>query len=96
MYNEFAKTGVVAGAVMMALSGATANDAKAMSGDKEKCYGVVKAGHNDCGSADGAHSCAAQSTVDGSGQEWVAVPKGLCEKLVGGSVEPYEGTEKES
>jgi uncharacterized membrane protein len=33
-----------------------------------------------------------QSKVDGDGSEWVAVPKGLCDKLVGGSTEPYEGT----
>lgn len=61
---------------------------------KEKCYGVVEAGHNDCGSADKSHSCMGQASVDGSGQEWVAVPKGLCDKLVGGSTEPYQGTEK--
>lgn len=57
-------------------------DAKA---EKEKCYGVVKAGKNDCGSKDGSHSCAGQAKADGDANEWVFVPKGLCDKLVGGS-----------
>ncbi len=62
-------------------------DAEADKG-REKCYGVVKAGKNDCGSADGAHSCAGQAKTDGSPNEWVIVPEGLCERLVGGSLEP--------
>ncbi len=56
--------------------------------EKEKCYGVAKAGKNDCGSADKAHGCAGLAKVDGSGVEWIALPKGLCEKLVNGSLEP--------
>ena len=52
----------------------------------EKCYGVVKAGANDCETA--TNSCAGTSTQDGQGDAWVLVPKGLCEKLVGGSLEP--------
>lgn len=73
--------------------GAAANDAQAA--EKEKCYGVVKAGHNGCGNAQGTHSCAGQSEVDGDWGEWVSVPKGLCEKLVGGSLEPMNPEEKE-
>jgi uncharacterized membrane protein len=56
--------------------------------DKEKCYGVAQAGMNDCANAAGTHSCAGQSTDAGGGGEWVYVPAGLCEKLVGGSLEP--------
>lgn len=58
-------------------------DAAAPKG-KEKCYGVVKAGMNDCGALDGSHSCAKQAKVDGDSGEWVLVPKGACHKLVGG------------
>lgn len=54
----------------------------------EKCYGVAKAGMNDCAAADGSHSCAGQSTADGDGGSWVYVPQGTCDKLVGGSTEP--------
>ena len=50
----------------------------------EKCYGVAKAGKNDC--AANGHSCAAQAKADGDKNEWIAVPKGTCEKIVGGSL----------
>ena len=49
----------------------------------EKCYGIAKAGKNDCGT--GKHGCAGQAKADG-GDEWVYVPKGTCEKIVGGSI----------
>ncbi len=88
--NNFAKTGVVAGAVAVALTGVMSGEANAIAADKEKCYGVAKAGHNGCANATGTHSCANQSTEDGAWHEWVAVPKGLCEKLAGGSTEPME------
>jgi len=50
---------------------------------KEKCYGVAKAGKNDC--AANGHACAGQSTKDGNGAEWIYVPAGTCERIVGGS-----------
>jgi uncharacterized membrane protein len=53
----------------------------------EKCYGVAKAGKNDCGDKLGKHSCAGQSTIDGDKNEWVYTPKGLCNKLVGGELD---------
>lgn len=75
-------------AVALSVAGA-ATAARAQEGtEKEKCYGVAKAGKNDCASASGSHSCGAQSSVDGAGDEWIAVPKGLCEKLVNGSLTP--------
>jgi uncharacterized membrane protein len=52
----------------------------------EKCYGVSKAGKNDCAGA--KHACAGQSTADRDGNEWVKVPKGTCERLVGGNLAP--------
>lgn len=62
---------------------------QAMAQDKpEKCYGVAKAGMNDCASADGSHSCAGQAAADGDSGEWVYLPKGSCEKIVGGSPQP--------
>lgn len=80
-------TGMIAGAVSLAISGA--HQAQAMiSKDAEKCYGVVKAGQNDCGDAKGRHGCMGAAEVDGDGAEWVSMPKGLCEKLVGGSLTP--------
>lgn len=84
---------LLASAVALTIAGG-AGTANAISADKEKCYGVAKAGHNDCGNAQKTHSCAAQSTVDGEGGEWVALPKGTCDKIVGGSLEPKIGDHK--
>lgn len=52
--------------------------------DNEKCAGVVKAGKNDC--ATSANSCAGQVKVDGNKEAWIYVPKGTCEKIVGGTI----------
>ncbi len=50
---------------------------------KEKCYGIAKAGQNDCANLSGSHSCAGQAKVDGDAAEWKFVPKGTC-KTAGG------------
>jgi uncharacterized membrane protein len=50
----------------------------------EKCQGVAKAGMNDCGTS--KHSCAGQSTSDADTEEWVYVPQGTCNKIVGGKI----------
>lgn len=52
----------------------------------EKCAGIAKAGKNDCGSLDGKHGCAGMAKKNKDAQEWVYVPKGTCEKIVGGKV----------
>lgn len=49
----------------------------------EKCFGIAKAGQNDCGS--GKTSCAGSSTKDGDKSAWLMVPKGTCNRIVGGS-----------
>jgi uncharacterized membrane protein len=60
-----------------------ADDAKGAAAT-EKCYGVAKAGKNDC--AAGAHSCQTLAKKDADGKDWVKLPKGTCERLVGGSL----------
>ncbi|MEO0367567.1 MAG: DUF2282 domain-containing protein [Pseudomonadota bacterium] len=50
----------------------------------EKCQGVAKAGMNDCGA--NGHACAGYAEVDGDPNEWVYLPEGTCEKIVGGTV----------
>ncbi len=52
----------------------------------EKCAGIAAAGKNDCGSMNGSHDCAGQSSKDNDANEWVYVPAGTCEKIVGGKV----------
>ena len=50
---------------------------------KEKCFGVAKAGKNDCANATGTHSCAGQASADKVPEEWNYVAKGTCGKLGG-------------
>ena len=57
--------------------------ANAAAADKEKCFGIAKAGQNDCASVTGAHSCAGQAKKDGDLTEWKFVAKGTCEKVGG-------------
>ncbi|KUY80980.1 signal peptidase [Burkholderia cepacia] len=57
--------------------------APAFAADQEKCYGIAKAGQNDCKGNN--HSCAGQSTKDMDKGEFKAVPTGTCTKL-GGSL----------
>jgi len=85
------KTAILAAAIggLVALSSPafSADDAKAAGAKPaatEKCFGVVKAGKNDCAGA--AHSCQGLSKKDGDGREWINVPKGTCERLSGGSL----------
>lgn len=77
----------LAGAVSMA---ALAVSDTADAAGREKCYGIAKAGENDCGNAAGTHSCAAQSVVDYHGGDWKAVASGSCIEM-GGQLEPFEG-----
>ena len=53
--------------------------------DQEKCYGVAKAGHNDC--ATKTSSCAGTANEDSQTDAFIVVPSGLCAKLTGGSLE---------
>jgi uncharacterized membrane protein len=53
----------------------------------EKCYGLAKAGQNDCASA-GNHSCAGTSKVNADPKSWIFVPAGYCNRIVGGSKTP--------
>ena len=51
--------------------------------EKEKCFGIAKAGQNDCASISGSHSCAGQSKVDMDKSEWKYVAKGTCKGMKG-------------
>lgn len=52
----------------------------------EKCFGIAKAGQNDCATKTGSHSCAGQGKKDMDPSEWKKVPAGTCEKM-GGKVD---------
>lgn len=73
--------GVLALGVLSAAPAYAADD-----GAKEKCFGVAKAGQNDC--AAGKHACAGQSTADNDPLSWKYVAKGTCEKIGGKPTAP--------
>lgn len=75
---------VAASSILAAALIANASIAHAGKEGYEKCQGIAKAGMNDCGA--NGHSCAGQAAVDGDPNEWIYVPEGTCEKIVGGSV----------
>jgi uncharacterized membrane protein len=82
------KTSAAATAIGSLLTlGAASFAAPASAADKpemEKCYGVVKAGKNDCASA--THTCAGLAKADSGSKEFVMLPKGTCARLVGGGL----------
>ena len=53
----------------------------------EKCYGIAKAGKNDCAST-GNNSCGGTSKVTGDPKAWIYVPEGYCDRIVGASTTP--------
>lgn len=63
---------------------AATGTAAAQDAEMEKCYGVVKAGKNDC--AGPGHSCQGQASTDSDPNEFILVPAGTCERLTGGEV----------
>lgn len=61
------------------------DDASSKHPERERCFGVSSEAGNDC--ATPKHSCAAQSTYARDPEEWIMVPKGLCDRLAGGRAE---------
>ena len=67
---------------MVASENSVAADKKAAM---EKCFGVAKAGRNDCATSTG--SCAGTSTQDRQKDAYIAIPKGTCSKIAGGTLD---------
>ncbi|MFT5451451.1 MAG: putative membrane protein [Enterobacterales bacterium] len=78
---------LIGSAIATALTLVAVSSSVTLAGSKkmEKCYGVAKAGQNDCKAGAGT-SCAGTSTTDAQGDAWIYVAKGTCDKLVGGSL----------
>lgn len=68
-------------ASLVAAAAAAPAHAEAQAAAMEKCFGVAKAGRNDCATV--RHSCAGLAKRDRDPQEWKLVPKGTCEKAGG-------------
>ena len=78
----------VAAAISLAAGFAVAQQgpAPAPKFQAEKCYGVGKAGKNDCQTA--ASSCAGTSKKDNQADAWIYVPAGTCAKIAGSAMAP--------
>lgn len=68
----------------------------AVAQDKEKCYGIAKAGQNDCANLSGSHSCAGQSKVSDDPGEWKYVAKGSCKGMKGMTADEAKAKVKKS
>ena len=80
MSKKLASVALVAGAVATALTMTSIAATSASAAEKEQCYGVSKAGKNDCAAGPGT-TCAGSSTVDYQGNAWTLVPKGTCDGM---------------
>jgi uncharacterized membrane protein len=69
--------------VMISTGVNAASHAAAPAAAKEKCYGIAKAGQNDCANLSGTHSCAGQSKVSDDKGEWKYVAAGTCKTMNG-------------
>jgi uncharacterized membrane protein len=74
---------IVSSALASALALGLVGTAAAQDKAKEKCFGIAKAGQNDCANLSGSHSCAGQSKTDADAGEWKYVAKGTCAELKG-------------
>lgn len=63
-----------------------AESSMAAQQEMEKCYGIAKAAKNDC--ATGSSSCAGSAKIASQGDAFLLLPKGTCDRIVGGSKEP--------
>jgi uncharacterized membrane protein len=84
MTSRLIVASAIAGLMTLGSTSAQTHD-PASSPSKEKCFGIVKKGQNDCGTA--KHACAGKAQKDNLPDEWKFVPAGTCKNL-GGSVNP--------
>ena len=74
---------IVSSALASVLALGLIGQAAAQDKAKEKCFGITKAGQNDCANLSGTHSCAGQSKADNGVDEWKYVAKGTCKDMKG-------------
>ncbi len=86
MKTQMLATSALLAALAIPLAAEAGPAAVPTSFTPEKCYGIAKAGLNDCQTA--THSCAGTSTKDMDHASWIYVPAGTCQKIAGGSTMP--------
>ncbi len=70
---------------LLTLSNSSMASESSSNNQREKCYGIAKAGMNDCGTS-ATHNCAGSATADKQFDAFLLLPKGTCEKIVGSSL----------
>ncbi len=81
------RTMITAAAASLMSLAMLSSPAFAQNAAKEKCFGIAKAGQNDCANLAGTHSCAGQSKVDNDKGEWKYVAAGTCATMKGMTME---------
>jgi uncharacterized membrane protein len=74
----------VAGLFAISTSGTLLAQSKGAQA-QEKCFGIAKAGQNDCANSKAGHSCQGQSKKDNDPFDWKYTAKGTCSQM-GGSL----------
>jgi len=85
---------IVSSALASALALGLVGQAAAQDKGKEKCFGIAKAGQNDCGNLSGTHSCAGQAKTDNAPDEWKYVAAGTCKDMKGKTEAEVKGKVK--
>lgn len=83
MNHRLIASSALASVLALGLTG----NAAAQDKGKEKCYGIAKAGQNDCANLGKTHSCAGQAKTDNAPDEWKYVAKGTCKDMKGMTAE---------
>jgi uncharacterized membrane protein len=60
--------------------------------EQERCYGIARAGKNDC--ATSSSVCSSSAKQDNQKDAWIYVPKGTCQKVAGGMPTPPADAKK--
>ena len=91
--NTFKTASLITSALSLAL--VTTSSIAFAKDNNEQCAGVVRAGSNDCASAE--HICAGMNSDDGSDTDWLWLPTGTCSKIVGAHIleKPSKSSESE-
>jgi uncharacterized membrane protein len=92
MNHRLVVSSALASVLALGLAGNAAAQAKDPGKSHEKCFGVAKAGQNDCANQSGTHSCAGQSKADMNAADWRYVAKGTCKNLKGMTEEEAKAT----
>ena len=87
MKSSYIIASALAAAIVTPVALSAQKQAPAPTLKAEKCYGIAKAGKNECAST-GNNSCGGSSKVNSDPKAWIYVPAGYCDRIVGGTLQP--------